>query len=144
MHASLSIAQRNASNAGNRQRRIDRMIVLKDSAVAMRRVFAQAHVRCQVEFREQFPKPPNSLNDRAIFILCLCPEFILYHYQNECQECAEKPSEARQNWATWVSVAQVGLTLGLFTGTPNRMTLSSPFFTSGSRNSSRRSMPHRR
>src|SRR5258708_20630226 len=49
MHASLRIAQRNVSNAGDRQRRINRMIVLKDSAVTMRRVFTQAHVRCQVE-----------------------------------------------------------------------------------------------
>jgi hypothetical protein len=53
MHASLCIAQRDVSNTGNRLRRIDRMVVLEDSAVTMRRVFAQAHVCCQVEFREQ-------------------------------------------------------------------------------------------
>jgi len=77
MHASLGITQRDISKAGNRLRRIDSKVVLKDSAVTMRRVFAQAHVCCQVEFRVQFPKPLNSLNNRTLRIVCLGSDFIL-------------------------------------------------------------------
>lgn len=78
MHASLSIAQRDVSDPRDRLRRIDRVVVLEDSAVTMRRVFAQTHVRCQVEFREQRPKLLNSLNDWSLRIVCLSSDFILY------------------------------------------------------------------
>ena len=92
----------------------------------MRRVLAKTHVTSNVQLGEQFAEFYNSLYDRTLRIIRQCSFVILIKKLFEMRALNTLPR-----------------TLAFFSGTPNSMTLRSPFWTSGTRNSSRRLTPHR-
>jgi len=102
MHAGLCITQCDIRDAGNGLGRIDGMVMLEDAAVAMRCVFAQAHVRSQVEFREQLPKLLDSLNDWPMCIVCRGSSFVLSSV-SKCVSGRSGPKQVKWSAKPWDS-----------------------------------------
>jgi hypothetical protein len=77
MGSGLCIGQGHLGYSLDRWLCVDRPVMVKDTAVAVRRIFAQADICGDVERRESGSELLNSLNYWSLSIICWCSTLIL-------------------------------------------------------------------